>query len=363
MELPATTEEITVEWLNEVLHENGFLGTANIVSLKQERLGTGVGFLSNIARLKLKYGQDGSALPSTIIAKLPPPPRPGTPGLAKINFEREIGFYRNIAPDSPIRTPHIIYAAADSENQKYNILMEDCSVYSEIDPSNQGLDFDEVSTIAINMADFHSKWWDYQQPSGFTWLTTLNDSFVKSMYVNAFNAIWETNVQKDDFRDSLPAGGWEAGLKIHQNRPLIHEQTPLDRLTINHGDLRSNNIFFDPNNRQEPFIYFDWGMTYKGRGPYDISYLMGLSVSTDLRRKEEKNILALYHDCLMKNGITDYSFDECYNDYLLGLLFNTIVPLNLFRSSEHVADKSFPLSALQRMFSAVVENEATRLLP
>ena len=36
MKLPATTKDISVEWLNEALHENGVLGNSNIVSVKHE---------------------------------------------------------------------------------------------------------------------------------------------------------------------------------------------------------------------------------------------------------------------------------------------------------------------------------------
>ncbi len=72
MELPETTKDITVDWLNQALHENGFLGDASIVSLEQEPIGVGKGFLSDMAKLTLTYERDAPHLPGTMIAKLPP---------------------------------------------------------------------------------------------------------------------------------------------------------------------------------------------------------------------------------------------------------------------------------------------------
>ncbi len=63
MELPETTKDITVDWLNQALHENGFLGNANIVSLEHEPIGVGQGFLSDMARLTLAYDRDAPICP------------------------------------------------------------------------------------------------------------------------------------------------------------------------------------------------------------------------------------------------------------------------------------------------------------
>ena len=67
MELPATTKDITVEWLNEVLHDNGLLGDTDIISIDKEQIGVGEGFMSDIVKLHLTYNNLMTDLPETMI--------------------------------------------------------------------------------------------------------------------------------------------------------------------------------------------------------------------------------------------------------------------------------------------------------
>ncbi len=86
MELPETTKDISVEWLNEVLHENGFLRGANIVSLKREPMGVGAGFMSDMAKLTLAFDRHTPHLPQTMIAKLPPSYKSARELAIRLNF-------------------------------------------------------------------------------------------------------------------------------------------------------------------------------------------------------------------------------------------------------------------------------------
>ena len=120
MDLPETTKDITASWLDEALHDNGYLKAENIVSIKHEAIGIGEGFLSDMARLTLEYDRENPDLPKTMIAKLPTSHQSSrTIAMALRLYEREIKFYLEVAPISPIRTPGLIYAAIDSEDKKY----------------------------------------------------------------------------------------------------------------------------------------------------------------------------------------------------------------------------------------------------
>jgi hypothetical protein len=134
MELPATTKEISVEWLNEVLHENGFLGNNNIASLKHKVIGVGEGYTGDIARIHLTYDNDSQQLPVLLVAKLPTSYESArSVGLRLGIYAREIQFYKEIAPSSPIRIPYCYFGDIDSANDKYVLLLEDCSKYSQPD--------------------------------------------------------------------------------------------------------------------------------------------------------------------------------------------------------------------------------------
>ncbi len=91
-----------------------------------EPWGVGKGFLSDLARFRIIYDKKSPTLPSTMIVKMPLAFRAivNTPN----NFyEREIRFYNEIAPLSPIRVPDVIYSDYDLESNRYILILEDCS--------------------------------------------------------------------------------------------------------------------------------------------------------------------------------------------------------------------------------------------
>lgn len=365
MELPETTKDITVDWLNEVLHENGFLGSANIVSLNHEQIGVGAGFASDISKLTLAFDRESANLPKTVIAKLPPQQEPQRSNVIRNKvFEREIRFYREVAQLSPIRTPRLIYGGMDPDKQRFVILMEDCSRYTPTDPELQGLTYEQIKIVISKIAGFHARWWGEKNSLCFPWMPKFKDSMLAS--INTFRTNWDACAQLEDFNKALPKGGFEAGMKIREKLPLLVKNMPEDKLTTIHGDLKSDNMFFDWDTPTDPLIVFDWaGTTNIARAPTDIAYLLGSSLAPELRRKTEKDLVRLFYGYLLAGGVSNYSFDECQTDYLKGLILRSGGLLAIYLR----ADRNEPRSAkllnvmLQRRFSIIVDNHATSILP
>ena len=363
MELPETTKNITVLWLNEVLHENGFLGSANIVSLKREPMGVGAGFMSDMAKLTLSFDRDTQHLPKTMIAKLLPS-YPSARELAiRLNyFEREIRFYTELAPESPIRTPELIYGAMDSENKRYVMIMEDCSYCTPAD-QQQGLTYEQTKIVVSKMADFHARWWDDENLDSLQWMPTQKNQVTAN--IDMMRASWDACAKIEEFRKALPEGGWEAGLKICEQRPWLVKSIPGDKLTIIHSDLRADNIFFDWDTPDNPLILFDWSSAVVGHGVTELPHLLASSLATELRRQVEKDIVKLYYEHLLARGVSSYTFDECWTDYLRGFL----IKIGAFMAGLSIVDYSDPRSlksittGLHRWFSAILDNKATSMLP
>lgn len=365
MVIPEKSRDITADWLNEVLHQNGFLKDASIVSLKHEPMGIGEGFLSDMARLTVTYDRDIPGIPATMIAKLPTSYESARAIGMQLNlYEREIRFYIEILPKSPIRTPYLIYGVVDSENQRYVLLMEDCSHYTPADPELKGLDYEQTKIIAAKISDFHARWWDSDDLFSFPWLPKP-DSPGRMASIDTFRSSWDICAQIEDFRKVLPEGGWEAGLKINEQMHWLVEDAPNDNLTIRHTDMRSDNMFFDWDTPDNPLIVFDWGMVSIGRGTGDLAFLLGFSLSTDMRRKIEKEMIDLYYQSLLNKGVSGYPFDEFWTDYRKALLRFTTIPVIAYAKLDHSDSRSTKLLnvALNRWFSSIIDNDATRVLP
>ena len=81
------------------------------------------------------------------------------------------------------------------------------------------------------------------------------------------------------------------------------------------------------------------------------------TISIEDRRAHEKDLLKLYHDTLCENGVKDYSFDQCWDDYrmtMLDSLFRMVMALSdsKMREAQHAAHRDV---IAPRFFAAVLD--------
>jgi hypothetical protein len=362
--IPARSIDITADWLNEVLHTSGFLRDAKIESITHEPMGIGEGFMSDMARIVLNYDRKASHLPKTMIAKLPTAYESALAVAKLFNlYEREIRFYSEVATKSPIRTPKPIYWDMDSESERYCIFMEDCGCYQQVDQI-EGLDYEQMKQVTLALADFHARWWDSEELNSFTWMPRPDGPEAYALS-DTYRGCWDVSIQSDEFVSALPEGGREAGLKIYDNFIWLIENAPKNNLTISHFDFRVDNLFFDPENKENPVIVFDWQAALVNRGVIDLSYFLGGSVDIDLRREIEKDIIKLYLERLSERGISGYSYDECWQDYLKGTLIYAYIPVLGFASLDLSDEraKRLGLVVVKRHFTTIVDNDSTSVFP
>ena len=117
--IPKRTKRITSEWLNEALHYSGYLEDINIESIAWEPWGAGEGFVSDMARLTVTYDKQSTELPKTMNVKMPTTFRTALAVALQYNlYEKEIRFYTEIAPKSPIRVPGLIFHDYEVDSKK-----------------------------------------------------------------------------------------------------------------------------------------------------------------------------------------------------------------------------------------------------
>ena len=72
-----------------------------------------------------------------------------------------------------------------------------------------------------------------------------------------------------------------------------------------------------------------WQGLGRGVGAYDLSYVLGGSMTSELRRRHEQELVTAYHEALMAAGVNGYDFDALWEDYahaqLMGGLAVSIV--------------------------------------
>jgi aminoglycoside phosphotransferase (APT) family kinase protein len=90
--------------------------------------------------------------------------------------------------------------------------------------------------------------------------------------------------------------------------------------TIIQGDFRLDNLFFGTTPEQAPIALSDWQGLLRGKAAHDIAYFLSQSTPTDLRRKHERELVALWHEGLVAGGVEDYSAEQAWEDYRRAVL-------------------------------------------
>ena len=364
--IPKRTKRITAEWLNEALHDSGYLMDSNIESISREAWGNGEGFMSDMARLTITYDKEPSNLPKTMIVKMPTTFRTALEiGLQYNLYEKEIRFYTEIAPKSPIRVPGLIYSEYNSEDKKYILILEDCSCYKMVDQI-KGLNYEQTKQAITSIADFHARWWDAPDLFSFDWIFKPKDPTLIKDFTETFRSSWDLAVKSEEFLKFLPEGGRKAGEKIYKHFPWLMEDIPDENMTLTHFDLRADNMFFDSDNSENPIIIFDWSGLIITGGLLDVGYLLGGSVTVDLRRQIEEEMIKFYMKLIEDKGITTgIDFDQTWKDYLKACIFSAWTYPLTFTQLDRGDPRAIELFREfgKRYYGAIIDNDATSILP
>ena len=265
--------------------------------------------LSHIFRLRLTYPGDGgrSGAPRTLILKAGLPDRPGGPWKPG---QREVAFYRDVAPSTPAGLLlHCFDSHAEAEAGTWHLLLEDLTETHRIatawplPPA-----FEQSAAIIGAQARFHASWWNDDR-LGVS-VGTLGEASLDAM-ARQFDGFALA------FGDRLPAERRELHRRLLRSAPrLLARPQPK---TIVHGDAHAWNCFL-PTGPGEPRL-FDWDAWRIDHASDDLAYLMAVHWYPDQRRIFENRMLDHYHDDLQAHGVTGYGHATLQEDYRISVLW------------------------------------------
>ena len=319
VEIPRSIEEVTDSWLSQVLE-------ADVRGHQRERIGEGVGLMGDIFRVTLDYADGQPAGPASVVVKLPSSHEENrAQGVALGMFAAEVTFYNELAPKVSVGMPGIYLAAVEDNGADFVIVMEDLSALSMVDQS-VGMNVDQARAAVEVLAGVHAAFWNDVDRPELEWIPTQTGpriEFVDGMMTQIFPVFAE------HFADALPEGGLAMYeqfignyLKIMQ---VINDRSPW---TIAHQDYRIENLLFGPTGSGR-VVVLDWQGLGRGVGAYDLAYVLGGSMSSELRRTHERELVTAYQAALEAAGVEGYGFDRAWEDYahsqLMGGLAVSIV--------------------------------------
>jgi len=293
------------------MRDAGALPSGRVSEVEIQSLtGGGTGFTGDTVRVRLSYeGVDGA--PESVIAKFPTGDHQTRGMLEQFDaYAREINFYRRFAHRMPCPTPTYLGADFDTKGarstgpamsklvdalpdrvqlaitndvtkfmrattRRYALLIEDLgadsTVYDMAAPPSENQLADALEVLAAVHGSF---WGD----------SSLHGDEIFRTIVTSTPRLYQTVGRKRCL--PLAQARWEDWL-TDDHVALIHEaldrfpadlQTINEKVTLIHGDPRSDNILYRSDGQ---VVLLDWALVGHAHPGYDIGYLLSSSLLPD----------------------------------------------------------------------------------
>lgn len=352
MELACTAEQLTCQWLTDALRAADLLGDAEVSGVEQTVIGTGK--MGDNLRLRLQYSAPCFA-PATMIAKLPAADDTAR-GMAGMMgaYSKEVRFYSELAKHSHMRTPRIYHAMLSDAGTEFILLMEDLA---PAEPGNQ-LDGETLVHAKFALAEaakLHASFYGKKN--------LLSADFITKPDPDAAAFGQELLVQNwPGFVDRFGAQLNEQCLAFGEHYIHGHAQWVASyqgETTLIHGDFRAENLLFS----DVSVATVDWQTLAESFGLCDVAYFIGGSLSPELRRTNERDLVEHYRQALAENGVS-LSQEECWQQYRLGSMHGIMITVlgAMFSAAEARSDRMF-LTMIQRHLLHCVDLNAAELIP
>lgn len=314
--IPHAPEDLSPEWLTTALRRGGSLpDPVSVVDFESTVLGTGKGFTGRVVRLEVEYDDETTA-PRAVIAKFPPAADQAREILHGYQlYERELGFYREMASRVSFRVPAFYYGDLNVESGRFILLLEDLAPARPYDIFG-GVPPEEGRLVVQDMARHHAMWWESPEVESLAWLPWFDSQAEEDegKYAAARPVFLER------VGELLQPGVAELGGELLGRIAAIRRQIASPPWTFLHGDFHPNNLFLMDSDGRRELRVVDWQVCSRGRGPRDLMYFLTSALTSEDCEAHEEELLALYHEELVAHGVQGLGLEDLRRQYRFSLL-------------------------------------------
>lgn len=310
-EIPTHPDMIEPAWLTERLRAAEVIDDQVITGFSWVPIGTGQ--VGDSARLTLHYDRPGKG-PATLAGKFPAADQTSRGTAAAFGlYAKEVGFYREVAPQLDVRVPGVLAAEIAPDGVDFVLIFED------LGPARGGNQLHSCSAedarAAIRQAAaIHAPSWGNAAMTELPWLRSVTGQSdrIKALYGNA------QEIFRERYADSLEPELMAICEELNDSRDLWFGREDGPRAIL-HGDFRLDNLLFDIKGGAEPIAVLDWQTVAVGNPMIDIGYFLGTGIGDELRRAHEDELLALYCAEMTARGVP-LSREAIWDDYVIGAI-------------------------------------------
>jgi phosphotransferase family enzyme len=303
--LPLDVADLTPEWFATVLgHE-----VTGAEVLDQSSGTTG--------RARVALTGD-PALPGTVFVKLPPFDERQRQFVNSVGMgEAEARFYRDLAPEIPVRIPKVWFA--DTDGDGYVMVLEDLVAAGCRFPHPTDDDIAwRARDIVEQLAALHARFWEsprFDDGGDLAWLASKGtggagggSKFVQMAVDTLGNQLPEEFHRLADIylaRNDDIAALWNSGPR-----------------TFVHGDPHMGNLYVEAAGGNGTG-FLDWAVIGRSPGLRDIAYVMCNSIPAAVRAAEERTLLDRYCELLGESGV-DLDPETAWDQYRLFAVYSWV---------------------------------------
>jgi hypothetical protein len=313
---PHQPEHLTAAWLTDTLRQARVLNEARVVSFEVKPLSETAGLLGQNTIIRLTYDTPEDTAPPSLFAKFALVDAENR-AYWRTSYLQEVLFYQQFAQQVALPTPRAYFSAFDEATGYFLLLLEDCS-HGEVGNRVTGCSLERARLVVAEIAKFHATWWNHPEAPHYS-----------GKYTPEAIATWHEMYRREANRlDDIPEIPDDPelvrtikDLSLQLANTMHYQRT--SPYTLIHHDYHLGNLIFVETNGTTKALVLDWQDMSVGHGPTDVALFLGTSFSIADRRSHEQDLLKLYYETLCDNGVVNYTFEQCWDDYRLGM-FETL---------------------------------------
>jgi len=228
-------------------------------------------------------------------------------------FDRELAAYRLLAPLQGKYSPRLFAGISANQGSDGLLLLEEVCNARNVDQL-RGLSWTQLTSAIRAIAHIHAYFWNSPKLKKAKGLP-------RHHYMRAH-----------EVRRNLPAFlRWAKPppkdralfIKLAAQVPPILARFRKRPVTLVHGDLRSDNVFY----KQTSVRFIDWGLASAGNPTFDLARFAGGSARNPLSLLQHVDLFKLWHRELLRRGVRNYPSHEAWSDYRDALLLTLTIPV------------------------------------
>lgn len=307
-------DQITPAWLTQALRQSGRLPRGEVRTAHVEAEST---YTATVARLSLSFTADAPPdAPRRLFLKLSRPAS-GQTVVGRAQYRHEVDFHKRVAAMMP-HPPfvHCHQAEFDERSGASMLLFDDVSETHFAGVSALPPEPVYCERVMDAFAAVHAFWWDNPALES---AATLPGRETAAMTIAGI-------------RRSYPPFADAAAERLSSSHRRVYDSVlaALPRLlqriaaghdlTLIHGDANLSNVMLPRDAAAGQALIIDWQLWGVSYAAEDLANLMALFWDGEQRRRLERPLLSRYHQQLLRRGVRNYAWDDCWDDYRLAVI-------------------------------------------